>query len=126
MATLRRPADAVELGLPGRRSREILSGATGAHSTIRLVEIAPPKAGEAPRPPHWHPDCEECIHVLSGEGTTWVDGTDIPVRPGDTLHVAPSERHVTRNTGSEPLVLLCFFPVPAITVITEEAPPHVR
>jgi uncharacterized cupin superfamily protein len=121
MATLRRPADAVELGLPGRRSREILSGASGAASTIRLVEIAVPRPGDPPRPPHWHPDSEECIHVLAGEGTTWVDGVEIPVRPGDTLHVAPGEKHVSRNTGTVPLVLLCFFPVPEITVITEEA-----
>ena len=56
MAMLRRPEDAVELGLAGRRSREVLSGALGAMSTIRLVEIVVPKPGEAPRPPHWHPD----------------------------------------------------------------------
>lgn len=111
-------ADAVDLGLPGRRSREILSGKTGAHSTVRLVEIAVPDPDAPARPPHWHPDSEECIHVLSGQGTTWVDGTDFPMRQGDTIRVAPGEPHVTRNTGQVPLVLLCFFPVPEITVVT--------
>lgn len=122
MANLRRPEDAAELDLPGRRSREILSGATGARSTIRLVEIAVPGPDEPPRPPHWHPDCEECIHVLSGEGMTWVDGREMQMRPGDTLQVSPGEKHVTRNTGAVPLVLLCFFPVPEITIMTDEAP----
>jgi quercetin dioxygenase-like cupin family protein len=112
-------SDAVDLALPGRRSREILSGRSGAHSTIRLVEIAVPDPKASVRPPHWHPDSEECIHVLSGEGTTWVDGTDFHMRPGDTIRIAPGEHHVTRNTGQAPLVLLCYFPVPEITVVTE-------
>ncbi len=118
MATLVRLADAVELDLPGRRSREILSGETGADSTVRIVDIAVPEPGAAPRPPHWHPDSEECIHVLAGEGVTWVDGADFPMRPGDTIRIAPGERHVTRNIGGTTLTLLCFFPVPAITVMT--------
>lgn len=109
---------AVELDLPGRRSREILSGAMGADSTVRLVEIAVPEPGAAPRPPHWHPDCEECIHVLSGEGVTWVDGAEFPMHPGDTIRVAAGERHVTRNVGDGPLTLLCFFPSPTISVMT--------
>ena len=111
--------EAVELDLPGRRSREIVSGASGADSTIRLVDIAVPAPGAAPRPPHWHPDSEECIHVVAGEGITWVDGAEFPMRPGDTIRIAPGERHVTRNTGTVPLTLLCFFPVPQITVLTE-------
>lgn len=110
--------DAVELDLPGRRSREILSGATGADSTVRLVEIAVPEPGAAPRSPHWHPDCEECIHVLSGTGVTWVEGEDFAMHPGDTIRIAPGERHVTRNIGQTTLTLLCFFPSPKITVMT--------
>jgi quercetin dioxygenase-like cupin family protein len=111
--------DAVELDLPGRRSREILSGAVGADSTLRLVDISVPRAGAAPRPPHWHPDGEECIHVVSGKGKTWVDGTEFYMQPGDTIHVLANERHVTRNTGDTPLTLLCFFPRPKIQVLTE-------
>jgi len=29
---------------------------------------------------------------------------------------------MTRNTGSEPLVLLCFFPEPDVTAGTDEFP----
>ena len=113
------PLDQAEdLGLPGRRSRAIVSGATGAASTLRLVEIPVPAQGEPPRPPHWHPDCEECIHVLDGDGVTWVDGVEHPMRPGDTIRIAPMERHVTRNTGATALMLLCFFPAPEVTILT--------
>jgi quercetin dioxygenase-like cupin family protein len=118
MAARVRLRDAVELDLPGRRSREILSGASGADSTMRLVEIAVAEPGTAPRPPHWHPDCEECIHVLSGVGVTWVEGEEFAMHPGDTIRVAPGERHVTRNVGDKTLTLLCFFPSPQITVMT--------
>jgi quercetin dioxygenase-like cupin family protein len=112
-------ADAVELDLPGRRSREILSGALGAESTMRLVEIQVSQPGQKKRAPHWHPDCEECIHVLSGKGMTWVEGVEYPMHPGDTIRIAPGEHHVTRNVGDIPLTLLCFFPSPAITALTE-------
>ena len=30
------------------------------------------------------------------------------------------EKHVTRNTGEVPLMLLCFFPVPDIVPGTED------
>lgn len=111
--------EAVELDLPGRRSREIVAGARGASSTLRRVEIAVPAPGEPARRPHWHPDSEEVIHVLDGEGVTWVEGEEHPMAPGDTIRIAPGERHVTRNTGTGPLVLLCFFPVPDVTILTE-------
>jgi oxalate decarboxylase/phosphoglucose isomerase-like protein (cupin superfamily) len=32
------------------------------------------------------------------------------VTAGDTILVPAGELHVTRNTGSSPLRLLCFFP----------------
>lgn len=98
-----------ELGLPGRVSREILSGGEGAAVTLRHVEIPPAETG-APREPHLHGDSAECIHVLSGHGAFWTEAGEQAVKPGDTILVPPGERHYTRNTGADPLVLLCFFP----------------
>ena len=37
-----------------------------------------------------------------------------------TLLVPPGEKHVTRNTGKETLVLLCFFPVAEIARRTQD------
>jgi mannose-6-phosphate isomerase-like protein (cupin superfamily) len=109
------------LTLPGRRSREILSGATGAMgATLRLVEIAPPKADEKARGPHVHQGFEECIYVVSGVGSTETETGDLPVAPGDCVLVSPGELHVTRNTGDAPLVLLCFFPEADIGPQTRE------
>ena len=117
-------SEAVDLDLPGRRSREIVSGAMGADSTLRLVDIAVAGPGAEPRIPHWHTDSEEVIHVLDGEGVTWVDGQEFSMRVGDTIRIAPNERHVTQNSGDRPLRLLCYFPNPEFTLITGDSGPE--
>jgi mannose-6-phosphate isomerase-like protein (cupin superfamily) len=102
---------ALELGLPGRISREIVSSRDGAHAvTLRHVEIPVADPNAPPREPHLHGDSEECIYVLSGSGAFWTEAGEQPVVPGDTILIPAGEPHYTRNTGGEPLVLLCFFP----------------
>lgn len=109
------------MGLPGRKSLEIVSGEKGSKSvTLRLVEIPVPKPGERLRGPHHHEGFEECIYVMSGEGCTEAEGGKHPLKAGDTILIPSGEKHVTRNTGTEPLVLLCFFPVADITQRTRE------
>jgi len=121
MARVIRQDEARSLGLPGRKSLEIVSGEKGARAvTLRLVEIPVPKPGEAPRGAHRHNDFEECIYVLSGEGCTEADSGKYPLRAGDTILISPGEMHVTRNTGAEPLMLLCFFPVPDVASRSQE------
>jgi mannose-6-phosphate isomerase-like protein (cupin superfamily) len=113
--------DAKQLGLPGRKALEIVSGEKGARGiTLRLAEIPVSQPGEPLRSPHQHSNFEECIYVLSGQGTTFADSGEYLLKAGDTLLVPPGEKHVTRNTGSEPLLLLCFFPVGDITEGTAE------
>jgi quercetin dioxygenase-like cupin family protein len=121
MARIYTQAEAKQFGLPGRKVLEIVSGETGSRGvTLRLVEVPVPKPGDSVRQPHHHPTCEECIYVLSGHGTTFADSGEYPLKPGDTLLMPPGEKHATRNTGSEPLLLLCFFPVADFAKATEE------
>ena len=111
MARVLTQEDARNLGLPGRKSLELVSGEKGSRAvTLRLVEIAVPQPGDKPRGRHFHSDTEECIYVLSGRGRTESDSGDHALKAGDTLLIPAGETHVTRNTGVEPLVLLCFFP----------------
>jgi mannose-6-phosphate isomerase-like protein (cupin superfamily) len=79
-----------------------------------------PRPGEKSRGPHLHRDFEECIYVLSGQGTMHAESGQYPAGPGDILLVPPGEKHMTVNTGREPLVLLCFFPVPDVAAGTTE------
>lgn len=121
MARVYTQADAKRLGLPGRKSLEILSGEMGARGvTLRLAEIPVSEPGETPRGPHHHSDFEECIFVLSGQGVTQADSGEYRLQAGDTILIPPGEKHLTRNTGSTPLLLLCFFPVADITKGTNE------
>jgi len=125
MARIVKAGRAEALNLPGRRSLEIVSGATGARAvTLRLVEIPVPRAGQTARAPHVHRDFEECIYLLSGRGTSTIDGVDHPLDAGDTVLVQPGEFHMMRNTGDAPLMLLCFFPAADIAAGTDEPPPH--
>ncbi len=122
MARVLTPAQAQHLGLPGRSSLEIVSGAQGALGvTLRLVEIPVPQPGETPRGPHLHRGFEVCIYVLSGTGTTASETGEHNLTAGDTLLMPAGEKHVTRNTGTVPLRLLCFFPVPDVASGTEDA-----
>jgi mannose-6-phosphate isomerase-like protein (cupin superfamily) len=111
------------MGLPGRAAVEMVSGEIGSKVTFRVVEIPVSKPGETLRGPHLHHGYEECIYVLKGSGLTLYEGGgELAVKAGDVILVPPEEKHVTRNTGNEPLVLLCFFPTPDIAPTTENFP----
>ena len=111
MVKIIHPGDARDLNLPGRKSLELISKEIGAAAvTLRLVEIPVPVPDEAPRKPHRHTGFEECMYVLSGEGATHTANGEFPVTAGDAILVSPGELHVTRNTGTTPLRMLCFFP----------------
>lgn len=121
MARVFSQSEAKRLDLPGRKSMELVSGASGTSSaTVRLVEIAVPAAGDAPRARHSHKDFEECIYVLSGQGETSAESGEHRIHSGDLLWIPAGEAHVTRNTGMEPLVLLCFFPSADVSAGTSE------
>src|SRR3981189_4008889 len=106
MARLFKQGEAKELGLPGRKAMEIVSGERGARGvTRRIVEIPVAKTGDTLRAAHHHFDFEECIYTLSGQGTTFADSGEYEMRPGETLLIPPGEQHRARKTGSATLGL---------------------
>ena len=108
--------EAAQLDLPGRISKEFVSGKNGAENiSLRLVEIQP-ATGEAMRSMHYHPNTEECIYVLQGSGITETPTTSYSINEGDVVIVAPMEKHRTTNTGASVLKLLCFFPTDEVKI----------
>jgi mannose-6-phosphate isomerase-like protein (cupin superfamily) len=120
MARLLKQAQAKRLGLPGRVSLEPVSGEIGSRVSFRIAHIPVAAPGAPPRGPHLHRDFEECIYVLAGEGRLCAENGEIPIAPGDIVLVPAGEKHMTQNTGTETLVLLCFFPVPDVSAGTQE------
>jgi len=122
MARLLKRGEGKRLVLTGRAVLEMVSGEIDSKITFRVVEIPVQKPGESLRGPHLHHGYEECIYVLRGVGRMRSESGEFAIGPGDAVLVPPEEKHVTRNTGGEPLVLLCFFPTPDIVSSTDSFP----
>ncbi len=59
---------------------------------------------------HNHPDEEEVLYFLSGEGEqTLDDGDPFPVGAGDVVYVPVGVFHSTLNTGWEPMRVLALY-----------------
>ena len=61
---------------------------------------------------HNHPESEEILYVLSGEGEQMLDDGEerwYPVKPGDTIYVPTAMFHATVNRGWQPMRLLALY-----------------
>ena len=78
----------------------------GAGITFGEVVLLPGRGHDR----HNHPESEEILYVLSGEGEQMVDdGKPFDVKPGDTIYVPTGVFHSTMNTSWEPMRLLAFY-----------------
>ena len=76
--------------------------------TVQFVHhMAVPPGGRHVAELHVHPDAEELVVILRGEGTFFLDGEPHAVRAEDVIHVAPGVEHELRNTGQD--MLFCLF-----------------
>jgi uncharacterized cupin superfamily protein len=79
-----------------------------------MITIPP---GKTAWPNHYHCANEESMYVLSGTGTARIGDAKVEIRAGDYIAFPTGKAHAhsTTNTGTEPLVYLCFS-----TMITTE------
>lgn len=56
---------------------------------------------------HRHGRTEEIYHITRGEGLMRLGDETFSVSVGDTVCIAPGTPHNIRNTGSQPLHILC-------------------
>ena len=78
----------------------------GAGLTFGEVVLLPGKGHDR----HNHPESEEVLYVLSGEGEQTVDDAEpFPVRADDAIYVPRGVYHSTRNTGWTPMRLLALY-----------------
>jgi mannose-6-phosphate isomerase-like protein (cupin superfamily) len=77
----------------------------GAAQTVGLATILPGKHN----PVHYHPNCEEVLYVISGEGLQSYDGQTVALKAGMTIRIPANVKHNFTNTGTEILRTLVSF-----------------
>ncbi len=76
--------------------------------TVQFVHhMAIPPGGRHVAELHIHPDAEELVVILRGQGTFFLNGEPQPVRAEDVIYIPPGADHELRNTGEE--MLFCLF-----------------
>ncbi|MFQ5763003.1 MAG: cupin domain-containing protein [Candidatus Bathyarchaeia archaeon] len=61
---------------------------------------------------HNHPDSEETLYVVSGEGDQMVADKRWKITAGDIIYIPKGIMHETINTGWEPLKLIAVYSPP--------------
>lgn len=73
--------------------------------TTGLCRIRPGKAN----PRHYHPNCEEVLHVLEGTIDHTLGSEQFRMTPGDTVSIPENTWHNATNVGGEDCLLLIAF-----------------
>ncbi len=72
---------------------------------------------------HNHPDSDEYIFVVSGEGEQMLNDEDpVVVKSGACITIPKGVFHSTVNTGSEPLTLVVVYAPAGAEQVLREAP----
>ncbi|GAA5103564.1 hypothetical protein GCM10023319_71540 [Nocardia iowensis] len=78
----------------------------GASSTLGEVVINPNKGHDR----HDHPDSDEILYVVDGEGRQTVgDSDEFAIKAGDAVWIPRGTLHSTYNTGWRPLRLVATY-----------------
>ena len=91
----------------------------GSAQTVGLATILPGKRN----PVHHHPNCEEVLYVIAGQGLHSYDGRTIPLKAGMSIRIPAKVKHNLVNTGTETLrTMISFSSGDRKTVFLEEQP----
>lgn len=61
---------------------------------------------------HTHPESDEILYVVRGEGEQEVDDETRDIATGDMVFIPEGVEHGTVNTGWEPLILFAVYAPP--------------
>ena len=73
-----------------------------------VVQLAPGKGHEL----HTHPESDEILYVVSGEGEQTVAGDTREISAGEMIFIPEGVEHGTVNTNWTPLTLLAVYAPP--------------
>ena len=75
-----------------------------------VIEVDP---GQTVRPAHSHPNGEEIIYIVQGNGRVMIDGVVEPVKQGCAVLFPQGSIHMLQNSGGVQMKVACFFAPPA-------------
>jgi quercetin dioxygenase-like cupin family protein len=89
----------------------------GAEITVGLVEIAPGMNN----PLHFHPNCEEVLHLLEGQLDHRIGDDVLSLTAGSTIHVPRGVLHQATNTGADVARMVVAYPTGHREMVVVEA-----
>ncbi|EMA59654.1 cupin domain-containing protein [Halorubrum lipolyticum] len=92
---------------------------TGAEAFSSGVVVLTPGEGHER---HTHPDSEEVLYFLNGEGVQTIGDEEREVTPGDMVYIPAGVEHSTENTGWEPMRFLAMYGPPGPEAEIRDAP----
>jgi uncharacterized cupin superfamily protein len=101
--------DVFEKAVPGRFLRWIADKGIGLDPEFCSCCIMRVLPGETVKPAHSHPNGEELIYIINGEGKVYVDGIIKDIREGSAVLFEKGSIHMVRNSGHEEMKVVCFF-----------------
>ncbi len=106
-AVILRAIDAARVPMESGGLTWYASRALGNSNAMTVGCAALPPGGASPR--HYHPNCEEILHVLRGEIIHTMGDEEAAMGPGDTVTIPANLVHNARNTGdAEAVLIICF------------------
>ena len=88
--------------------KTLITSAGNPLAGVNLVRVPPD--GVIGR--HHHTKETETVYVLAGESILTLADTDYPFSTGQIVVIPAGLEHALRNTGAEPVDLLCIFTPP--------------
>ncbi len=95
----------------------MVSGALGNSSTMTIGRCYIRPGLQNPR--HYHPNCDEVLHVLQGSIEHSLDDRVFAMGAGDTVSIPAGMVHNARNVGTDEAIFVIAFSTPDREVVGE-------
>ena len=116
-AVVMRPGDDKVVEFPWGRLTWYVSGELGNSDTLTVGQAVIRPGQQNPR--HYHPNCDEVLHVLKGRILHSMGDRTVEMGVGETVSIPTGVHHNARNIGTEDAVLAISFSSADRKVINE-------
>ena len=106
-AIIKRAGEAAQVQMESGALTWFASRQLGNSEAMTVGRATLPPGGMNPR--HYHPNCEEILHVLQGSILHTMADEEAAMGPGDTVTIPAHVVHNARNTGdTDAILFICF------------------